>query len=241
VLRGDADFGIGDPTFAAIAQARGGDGVVVGAIVDKVALWGIAAKGAPRRDAPGDFAKARVGSFPRPSTTYTLLKQMADSQHVRGMTIVEVPIGSEVALLESGRADVVMMLEPAASRAVRQGYEIVTSFPRLWGPFAFTGMTSTRRFTSSNPDVVVKLRAGMQEALSLAHSDRGRTTSIAQSLFPSLEKEVVATAVARMLDDQTVPLSFEPTREGWHRATETRIAMGQLPAGEYSGTLLAGS
>ena len=42
---------------------------------------------------------------------------MIRSNRVPNARIVEVPIGSETALLESGQADVVMMLEPAASIA----------------------------------------------------------------------------------------------------------------------------
>ena len=74
-----------------------------------------------------------------------------------GCRIAEVPIGSELALLESNGADVVMMLEPAASIAASQGYRIVTSVPALWGPFAFTGLTSTRANLTQNPDVATDM------------------------------------------------------------------------------------
>ena len=239
VARGDAMFGIGDPIFAAISRNRGSDGVVVGQLVGKVALWGVAAKGAPRRDDPAAFADARIGSFPRPSTTYTLLKDMIGRNHVADARIIEVPIGSEVALLEARRADVVMMLEPAASQAAASGYDIVTSFPRLWGPFAFTGLTSTLAEAKANPTVVAGVRRGMQAALDLAHQHPDQAIAIARKLFPALDGAVVEAAVNRMLADETVPRSFAVDAAGWANAVGVRQAMGELKSGsDYADVVL---
>jgi NitT/TauT family transport system substrate-binding protein len=238
VARGDAQFGIGDPIFAAISRNRGGDGVVVAQIVDRVALWGVAKAGEPRRDTPAAFAGARIGTFPRPSTTYTLVREMIDRNSVTGAKIIEVPIGSELALLESGGADVVMMLEPAASTAVAAGYQIVTSFPSLWGPFAFTGLTSSAEYANGHPEVVAKARTALQEALELARSNVEEATRIARVLFPNLDAAVVATAVKRMLNDKTVPQNAAVSPEGWAEAIRVRQKMGELAEGDYTKVVL---
>jgi NitT/TauT family transport system substrate-binding protein len=233
VLRGDAQFGIGDPIFAAISRNRGADGAVVGQIVGRIALWGVAKKGSKLLGAASDFANLKIGTFPRPSTTYTLMRDMIDKNRVSGARIVEVPIGSEAALLESGGADVVMMLEPAASIATSQGYDIVTSFPKLWGPFAFTGLTSTSSFVQGNRDVVAAMRSAMQSALDLAHRNPARATSVARALFPSLDAATVEAAVRRMLSEQTLPNRFAVDPASWAAAVRVRQAMGELGAGSY--------
>lgn len=68
VARGDAHFGIGDPVFAAISRDRGSDGVVVGQLVGRVALWGVSKNTKRLLSTPEDFAKLTIGTFPRPST-----------------------------------------------------------------------------------------------------------------------------------------------------------------------------
>jgi ABC-type nitrate/sulfonate/bicarbonate transport system substrate-binding protein len=158
---------------------------------------------------------------------------MIGRHNVQGARIVEVPIGSEAALLERGAADVVMMLEPAASRAVQEGFQIVTSFPQLWGPFAFTGLTSTSTFVNENREVVTRVRAAMQDALNFAHGNPNGAIATAAELFPTLGRNVVAAAVQRMLSDQTIPRQFAVSPEGWAAAVRVRQAMGELQGGDY--------
>jgi NitT/TauT family transport system substrate-binding protein len=238
VARGDAQFGIGDPIFAAISRNRGGDGVMVGQLVDKAALWGVAREGSKPRTVPADFAGARIGTFPRPSTTYTLLREMIDSAQVPGATILEVPIGSEAALLERGAADLVMMLEPAASTAAAAGYDIVTSFPKLWGPFAFTGLTSTASYVQNNAGTVGAMRAAMQDALDLAHRSPEVAIDIAAKLFSTINLGIIETAVRRMLTDETVPKSFAVSWEGWAAAVRIRQTMKELEPGDYADVIV---
>jgi NitT/TauT family transport system substrate-binding protein len=230
VARGDAQFGIGDPIFAAISRQRGFDGIVVAAIVDRVALWGVT-KTQKTYDAPADFANTAIGTFPRPSTTYTLVRQMIDANHIQGAKIVEVPIGSELALLESGQADIVMLLEPAASIAESKGYHIATSFPKLWGPFAFTGLTSTQSYRDKNPNAVNAVHDAIGDALKLAHENPSEAVAVAKKLFPNLDPAVVEKAVNRMVNDQTIPTSADVSREGWIEAVSVRQSVGDLKSG----------
>lgn len=231
VLRGDAQFGVADPIFAAISQQRGADGVVVGQIVSKVALWGVARDESRQIRTPADFAGLKVGTFPRPSTTYTLMANMFSENNVAGAQIVEAPIGTEAALLESGRVDVAMMLEPAASIAESEGFHVVTSFPQLWGDFSFTGLTSVASYTEKNPETVAAVRRAFQRALDLAHSDIERTVKIAQDLFPNIDPTVVDKAVRRMIGDETLPTDFVVSEAGWGNAIRVRREMGELEEG----------
>lgn len=227
VLRGDAQFGVGDPIFTAISRQQGADGVVLASIVDRVALWGVSKSDAPATAAQG-FAGKRIGTFPRPSTTYTLLNDTIATNNVRGSEILEVPIGSELSLLESDSADIVMLLEPAASLAEDQGYHIVTSFPKIWGKFAFTGLTSTEKYVSNNKETADAMISALQEAVELAHSDRDRAVKIAQSLFPNVKSTVIANAVNRMLNDETLPQSVIPDQSAWEESMAVRKRVGDV-------------
>ncbi|HFE37074.1 MAG TPA: ABC transporter substrate-binding protein [Gammaproteobacteria bacterium] len=230
VLRGDAQFGVGDPIFTAVSRQQGADGVVLASIVDRVALWGVS-KEAVTFTNESDFSGKNIGTFPRPSTTYTLLNDTIGRPTVKDARIVEAPIGNELPLLESGAADIVMMLEPAASIAESEGYFVVASFPKIWGRFAFTGLTSTEQYMSANRDKVSAMIAALQDAVELAHRDRARAVKIAESLFPTLDSSVIESAVNRMLDDETIPRSVALDRESWVASVRVRQRVGDVEEG----------
>jgi len=231
VVRGDAQFGVGDPIFTAISRQRGLDGVVVASIVDHVALWGVAKSDTKKYDIPKDFENTAVGTFPRPSTTYTLMKEMIEKNKVSGAKIVETPIGNELALLESGQADVVMMLEPAASIAEARGYHVVTSFPKLWGSFAFTGLSTTESWIKDHNSILLAVRRALEDALNLLHDNTDEAVEVAKGLFQNLDAKVVDSAVRRMIADGTVPKHIDISPESWSKAISVRQSVGDLQVG----------
>lgn len=158
---------------------------------------------------------------------------MIDQNRVSGARIAEVPIGSELALLESGGADVVMMLEPAASIAESKNYYIVTSFPNLWGPFAFTGLTSTASLVKTEPETVAAIRKCLQQALNLAREHRDQTKEIAIKLFPTIDRQVIDRAVDRMVEAKTLPSSIVMPPEAWAAAIRIRSQMGELKKDQH--------
>lgn len=230
VLRGDAQFGVGDPIFTAVSRQRGAEGVVLASVVDRVALWGISTSD-QTIERPADFSGLRVGTFPRPSTNYTLMRNTLAQDSVVDARVVEVPIGSEIALLESGGADIVMLLEPAASIAESNGYHVVTSFPELWGAFTFTGLTSTEQIVDQDPEVARAMIAGLQDAVDFIYSETDQTVDLAATLFPSLDRGVVTQAVQRMIDDQTIPRDVGISEEAWLNSIRTRQEVGDIEQG----------
>ena len=227
VVRGDAQFGVGDPIFAAISAQRGLPGVQVASVVGRVALWGIGKKGAKEIHSPQDLAGLRIGTFPRPSTTYTLLADTLKQSHVKAQ-IVEVQIGNELALLESNRVDVVFLLEPDASLAESKGYSVVMSLPALWGKFAFTGLTTTRQYANDNAGLTSDMEAALDDAVHFAHDNTPAATAAAQQLFPQIDPGVVAKAVNRMIAEQTLPTSAAVDKDGWSHAIQVREEVGDL-------------
>lgn len=227
VLREDAHFGIGDPIFTAVSRQRGAKGIVLASIVDRVALWGVSKTNNEVKDVTG-FSDLRIGTFPKPSTTYTLLSDSISDPRVKNAEIVEIPIGNELALLESGESDIVMLLEPAASIAEQKGYHVVTSFPEVWGEFAFTGLTSTESIINENPELAKNMVLALQEAVDFAYSNVNETVEIASQLFPNLPEEVVRNAVKRMLDDRTIPKDVRLNKGSWLKSIKVRQAVGDI-------------
>jgi NitT/TauT family transport system substrate-binding protein len=229
VLKGDAMFGIGDPIFTAISREQGAKGKVVASIVGGVSIWGVTKKNiAPILKAEG-FAGLKVGTFPSPSTVYTLMKNTLNGLPKDSKSdIVQAPIGSQIALLENGSADIAMELEPGASIAESNGYKVVYSASKFYGPFAFTGVTTTEDNIANNKETVQKFVNAIQKSLDFIRNDTANTIVIAQSLFPTLDKKVVANAVNRMISDNTIPTSVAISDEGWQKALSIRKQMGDI-------------
>lgn len=231
VLKGEAQFGVGDPVFTAISRERGAKGKVVASIVDGVAIWGVTKrKDIKYIEKPEDLAGLRVGTFPEPSTNYTLMKQtiLKGGDKLKNTRIVQAPIGSQIALIEKGLADIAMELEPAASIAESKGYRVVYSSPRFYGPFSFTGLTTTEEYINSKHDVVQRVVRALEMAVRFAHTNQSGTIEIARKIFPSLDSIVIANAVRRMLDDKTIPEHVFISDEAWQKALQVRVDVGDL-------------
>src|SRR5690606_9541783 len=102
VLKGEAMFGIGDPIFTAISREHGSNGKVVASIVNGVAIWGVTKKDLAEVTTPQDLANLKLGTFPAPSTVYTLMRNTIDAypNELGHSDIVQAPIGSQIALIE---------------------------------------------------------------------------------------------------------------------------------------------
>ncbi len=231
VIHGSAQLGIGDPVFAAIARERGFSSRVVGLLLGTVANWGVSnQRDLSKITVPSDLAGLRIGSLPAPSTTFTLLKEFLE-QHkavVGSATIVEAPIGAQLALLEAGKADFAIELEPAVSIAESKGYRVVYSSAQFYGPYAFTGLTTTDDMLATRGSAIQKVVTGVQRALEALHRDPALGVRVAKKLFPNLPPSVVGRAVHRMLEEQTFPKQVVVSEEAWQRALETRLAVGDL-------------
>lgn len=231
VIAGSAQFGVGDPVFTAISQERGYPAKVVATIVGGVAIWGLTKDPKIKPiEKPGDLAGLRIGTFPSPSTNYTLMKEVITEhpRELRATRIVQAPIGSQLALLESGSADIAMELEPATSIAESKGYRVVYSSPRFHGVFAFTGLTTTDKLIREQPDLVSKVVASLEEAVTLCHRDPSLAVQVGQALFPTLPKDVATRAVRRMIDEQTLPQHVLVDDNAWQAALRTRLSVGDL-------------
>jgi len=231
VASGQAQFGVADPTFAAIAREKGQPGVVLASIVSGAPFWGVTKKAEIGRIAKaGDLRDLRIATYTAPSTNYTLMsKTLKDHEReVGNARIVQGAFGTLLPMLDAGAADVAMELEPVVSTAVKQGAQVVYSYPEMYGAFLLTGLYTTESYRDSNGETVQGVVNALERAVRYAHSDPDGTVAIAQKVFPEVDPEVVGTAVERMLREETIPEHVLVDPEGWHNAVQLRLEVGDL-------------
>ena len=234
VASGDADFGMGDPVFTAIAQEKGFPARTVALMITSLGISGYTnnPKVHEIKNAD-DLAGLRVGSFPQPSTTYTLLAELKRNHPaLKDMKIIEAPMGAQLALIEAGKADIAIDLEPAVSVAEDQGYPVVFSLKNFTDPQAITGLMTTQTLIDKNSDLVRRAVLSLQEAMNVIHGPEGFETAVAvgKKISPDLSEKVIRAAVKRMMGNDMYPKSVVVQDAYWQRTLKTRLDSGDLHA-----------
>jgi NitT/TauT family transport system substrate-binding protein len=231
VMSGEAQLGIGDPVFAAIARERGFPGKVIAMLVQKIGLSGYAKSDFPREiHVPSDLGNTRIATIPAPSTTYTLLSQFLDANHLRplGASLVQASIGAQLATLEAGDAEIAVDLEPRVSLLEEQGYRVVFNLDAYTSPMVITGLTTTEGYIASNPGTLGRLTLGVQQALDAFKRDPALGVRVTQKLFPQLSPQVVEKAVQRLRSFGVFPDSTVVRDDLWQKALALRLASKEL-------------
>jgi NitT/TauT family transport system substrate-binding protein len=231
VMSGDAMFGLGDPVFAAISREKGGPGKVVAMMVTKLGLSGYTNKeSVPNIDKPEKAKGLRIGSFPAPSTTFTLLTEFIKNNGLdkAGTKIVPAAIGGQLAALEAGAVDIAVDLEPSVSIAESKGYRVNFLFDQFTQPQAITGITTLDETIKMKPPIIEALVTGLQEAMIKLKSDQEMPYRVAKKLFPNLSDDVIKNAVRRMMGAGVYPFFVKVDDELWQRTLKTRLDSGEL-------------
>jgi NitT/TauT family transport system substrate-binding protein len=241
VITGSADFGIGDPTFAAIAGLKGQDVRVVAGILDAVPFWGVTKNpNITEITSPAQLKGLSVATFPAPSTAYTLQAQMFRSA---GLTpnITQAQFGTLLPLLDTGRVDIVLELEPNVSIAVSQGARVAYSLASQYGEFATTGVTVSKKTLDTRHDVVERFVKAINQAEVFAHEHPDEAAAIAQAKFPSIDPQVAANALQRMLTTNAYPRAAAISDAAWRSAVQLRVDAGEIPSVEAAARFLDNS
>lgn len=223
VISGSADFGIGDPTFAAIAGLQGQKVKVVAGILNAVPFWGVTKNPkVPEITSPSQLKGFSVATFPEPSTAYTLQAQMFRAGGLEP-NIKQAQFGTLLPLLGTGTVDIVLELEPNVSIAASQGARVVYSLASQYGEFATTGVTVSQKMLDTRREVVERFVKAINNAEVFAHRNPDQAIAIAQKKFPSIEPKVVADALGRMLATNAYPPNAVIPVSAWRKAIQLRV------------------
>jgi NitT/TauT family transport system substrate-binding protein len=228
VISGNASFGVADPTFIAISDARGVPGRVIANIVNGVPFWGVTfRKDIKPFKSADDLDSYTIGTFPSPSTAFTLQRKMfLDAR--KEPRIREGAFGTLVAMLRSGQVDIALELEPNVSQVVADGGIVVYSLAEVYGDFAITGLTATPEFLARNPQVAQKVANALQKALNSIRLDREKALSILAKRFPEIDRNIAKAALDRVIADNILPRSLQISEGAWTKAINLRIGVGDL-------------
>lgn len=235
VATGNAQFGVSDPTFTAIAREHGQSGKVVAAVVRGVPFWVVTLdQKIPELKAPKDFEGYRCAAFTAPSTSYAVMSKILQEGKTSKAKIVQGNFGALPAMLKSGQADVAIEIEPTVSMLVKEGGHVVYSPKKELGDFAFTGVEVSESFVREHPDQVKAFNAALQEAMDYIHSDFEGAVEVATKQFSDVQPSVVRDALERLRDSKTIPDSPDLPKEAWDSAIALRKQLGDLKSGgEY--------
>jgi NitT/TauT family transport system substrate-binding protein len=209
VSTGNAQFGVSDPTFAAIARTRGQGGKVVAGIVRGVPFWVITFdKKIKKIDDPAGFKGFRIATYTAPSTSYAVMKSiLRNNGHAVDAKIVQGAFGTLLALLNANQADMALEIEPMVSIATHQGARVVYSPASLLGDFAFTGLTVSDDFYNKHPDQIQSAVKAISQAMTFIQKDFAGTLAV---------------------DEGTIPKSPVLTKAAWDAAIALRKDLGDL-------------
>ncbi|MGE4350586.1 MAG: ABC transporter substrate-binding protein [Bdellovibrionales bacterium] len=231
VESGRADFGVGDPVFAALDYHKNAKVRVVASLIGNLPIWGITHHPQIKPFSHlSDFVGLRIGSFPRPSTTYTLLSALKtrNPRLLKSMEIVEAEIGQQAFLLASGQVDLILELEPTVSATLRQGLHIVCAMSDFYPDFLMTGLMVSSETIDRRPDLVRRVVKGIQQALTLLQTHPEEAVSVGLEMFPFISKEIMAEGVQRMLGSWPAQAVISP--QGWANTIKMRQDVGELPS-----------
>jgi NitT/TauT family transport system substrate-binding protein len=228
IIGGNADFGVADPTFVAIANERGQAGTLIASIVAGVPFWGVTLD--PQLKDIADvnaLAGKTIGTFPSPSTAYALQRRMLDEAGIKA-SIREVAPGGLLPLLRSGQLDVALELEPSVSTAVATGAFISYSLADRYKDFAITGLTTLPDTCTRQPELCRKVTCALQKALISIRSNPQEAASILAKRFPEIPPATGASALDRVVKADIVPPSVVVPESAWRAALELRQRLGEI-------------
>jgi NitT/TauT family transport system substrate-binding protein len=235
VSTGNAQFGVSDPTFAAIARERGQGGKVVAGIVKGTPFWVITFKNEIKPiAAPSGFAGYKIATYTAPSTSYAVMKNILQNggkgKPVEAK-IVQGAFGTLLPMLKANHADMALEIEPMVSIANHQGAHIVYSPAAAPGDFAFTGLTVSDDFFAKHPEQIQAAVNALASAMKFIHKDPKGTLEIAKKEFPEVPEAVIKDALGRLVSSGTTPATPLMTKNAWDNAIALRKELGDIKSG----------
>jgi NitT/TauT family transport system substrate-binding protein len=235
VASGNAQFGVSDPVFTAIARERGQGGKVVAAVVKGVPLSVVSFKDVkPFREAAG-FKGDRIATYSAPSTSYTVMMQMLKNNgHPVNAKVVQGAFGTLQAMVKSDQADMALEIEPMVSSAVADHGHIVFEVNGKFPEFAFTGLMVSDQYRQEHADQVQAAVNALSRGLKFLQTNPDGAAEIAKKEFPELPEGVVKAALTHLMNEGNVPKTAVLDKKAWDNAVKLRQEAGDLKgSGSY--------
>ncbi len=227
---GNAQFGVSDPTFVAIARKRGQGGKVVAGIVRRVPFSIITFDPKIKKIvSPTDFSGYRIASLPAPSTCYAVITEiLRNNGKPVNAKIIQGAYGSLPAMIKANQADMAMEFEPNVSKLVQQGARILYSTSDYFGDAAFTGLMVSDKYYKENSKEIQAAVKAIAKAMKYIHQDFAGTLAVAKTEFPEVDEKAINEALKRMISEGSSPISPVLSQQAWDKAINLRKEIGDL-------------
>jgi len=227
VVKGEAQFAVGDPMFVAISGDRGQQGRVVASILNGMPFWGVAKNPAVTEiEQASDLGTYKVATLPAPSTNYALQKQMFESAGLKP-NIQEVAFGALLPALYAGEVDIALEFEPNVSTAVKEGNRIVYSLSDYYPDFAFTGLTATPDYIENNPETTQKIVNAFQRANTYIRTNTEDAAKALAKRF-NIPEDIALNALKNLVEKNVVTADTITSKDAWDVAANVRRDLGDL-------------
>lgn len=232
MLSGEADIAQADPMYGPIAREKGGDVVVLGQIVGRVAVWAVAKPTARPEFARDTLTSAIVVTHPRPMTAflYTTARLEELGLHLgQDVRVIESKPGTELAAFEAeSTAGYLVTVEPAVSIAESKGARVVYSWPAALGDRVFSGLLARRAVVNARKKEFSAALRAYQHALDDIQRNDPRVMNSAKAFFPQVDDVILTAAIKRLATEKVFPVSIAISPESWNSAVSARIKSGDL-------------
>lgn len=232
VIGGHADFSLQDPMTAVLANVKGASLVNVAMVVSGVPVWMVAPKDSAINSI-ADVKNQTISSAIPPSTSTYLLQNLLKQRGLTGVKLDTVAIGSEISPVAAHRADIATLYQPQAEQALSSGYKIVYDFAKQYnGVYAFSTIDTLKSTVQKRPETVQKFVDAIAEAESLMQKSPDIAYRVAASEFTSLDKNVVNSAVKRMLNQKIYPAAPSISKQAFQAALDLQLSIGNIKPGQ---------
>jgi len=208
VLSGDAWGFIGGLESAAIANAKGADMVGIAGVVDRANVYWTAGKNVTidPDDLAGSLTGLRIAASrhagsPEIDTLYELKQLGLDP--TKDVTIINNDSGTDIAMVQSGQADIAVTSEPNISKGISAGLwgEPIMSLPKELGKFAYSDIVVPRDAIAKEPNTIQAFVDALNKGMNDVLQDRDLATQIAKKEFPTMSDDDIKATLDRGYDD----------------------------------------
>lgn len=212
VIGGSADYSIHDPVFPTISREKGGPGVVVGTICNAETMYALAKNPQITRTAEAKDLLTKgykIATQPQPDSGWARVSQLSNELKVepgaKTFTNLQVPIGSEMAAVFAGQADIGLSYPPVVEQAEAKGLHVVYSFTAASRPYLFSSLNTTREFIAKNAASHQAVMNAFERASQYIYAYPEEAVKIGLRQFPDLDPKIVRKAIERMIGDLSYP------------------------------------
>ena len=181
LMNGSAQVGIADPIFTFTDNKYKIKGKIVGQLIGKVPLFGVALNPSIKINNLSELKDFSVGTFQKFSTTNTIMKELLPEKEF-------IPINNTKILesLKNRDFDIAVVTAGYAYDLLAKGGHIVFNLEQKYGDYLFTGVSVSDNLDKEHLDAVKVFNIALKESINYIRKNKREALLIFRKEFPHL-------------------------------------------------------